>query len=95
MGIGWGMDEGAGGCVHDAALLQDLIDGELSVAQRESVEAHLGACPHCRALVLELRRNLAATRVAMAPGPGAALEAPEALVQAIVERRLKGTPEGC
>lgn len=37
-------------CPHDMAL-QDLIDGRLTAAERESLEAHVADCADCRAKV--------------------------------------------
>ena len=42
-------------CERSAALIQDVIDGELASASRAELEQHLAACPPCRALLDDLR----------------------------------------
>ncbi len=37
-------------------LLSAYLDGELSAAERRTVEAHLGTCDRCRALLADLRQ---------------------------------------
>jgi anti-sigma factor RsiW len=40
------------------AHLSEYLDEDLSPAERERVEAHVGICPHCRRVLRTLRRTL-------------------------------------
>jgi anti-sigma factor RsiW len=40
------------------AHLSEYIDDDLSPAERERVEDHVGMCPHCRRVLRTLRRTL-------------------------------------
>ena len=40
------------------AHLSDYLDDDLSPAERERLEEHLGICPHCRRVLRTLRRTL-------------------------------------
>jgi anti-sigma factor RsiW len=42
-------------CERYAALIQDLVDGELAAAARAELEQHVAACPSCRTLLDDLR----------------------------------------
>ena len=42
-------------CERYAALIQDLVDGELATAARAELEQHVAACLSCRALLADLR----------------------------------------
>ena len=42
-------------CERYAALIQDLVDGELATAARAELEQHVAACPSCRTLLDDLR----------------------------------------
>jgi len=42
-------------CERYAALIQDLVDGELAPAARAELEQHVAACPSCRTLLDDLR----------------------------------------
>ena len=35
--------------------MADYLDGELAVADRQRLEAHLAACPHCSEYLAQLR----------------------------------------
>lgn len=60
--------------------LQGHLDGELAAAERQRVEAHLAACPACRALAGGYRRLFAALGEPPIP------DAPPALVGAVMRR---------
>ena len=40
------------------AHLSEYLDKDLSPAERERVEEHVGICPHCRRVLRTLRRTL-------------------------------------
>jgi anti-sigma factor RsiW len=40
------------------AHLSDYLDDDLSPAERERLEEHVGICPHCRRVLRTLRRTL-------------------------------------
>ncbi len=40
------------------AHLSEYVDEDLSPAERERVEEHVGMCPHCRRVLRTLRRTL-------------------------------------
>jgi anti-sigma factor RsiW len=40
------------------AHLSDYLDDDLSAAERERVEDHVGVCPHCRRVLRTLKRTL-------------------------------------
>jgi anti-sigma factor RsiW len=40
------------------AHLSDYLDEDLSPAERQRVEQHVGMCPHCRRVLRTLRRTL-------------------------------------
>jgi anti-sigma factor RsiW len=42
-------------CQRVVELLDDHLDGALSVEERTAVEAHLAGCPNCSAYLLQLR----------------------------------------
>src|SRR2546426_3795028 len=42
--------------------LSEYLDGELGIAERAALEAHLGGCPACEAILGELRRVVARAR---------------------------------
>ena len=42
-------------CERYAALVQDLIDGEIASGARAELDEHVAACPSCRALLADLR----------------------------------------
>ena len=52
-------------CQSYIPLLSPFIDGELSPAQRQTVEQHLAACPQCTARVADLRAESALVRLGM------------------------------
>src|SRR2546427_11097371 len=39
--------------------LSEYLDGELGIAERAALEAHLAGCPACEAILAELRRVVA------------------------------------
>ena len=53
--------------------LSDYLDGELPVAQRRAVDAHLQTCAACRAVLDELRAVVASARQVEDRGPDADL----------------------
>ncbi|HYX92569.1 MAG TPA: zf-HC2 domain-containing protein [Myxococcaceae bacterium] len=52
-------------CQSYLPLLSPFIDGELSPAERQTVERHLAACPDCTARVADLRAESALVRLGM------------------------------
>ena len=42
-------------CRDAVALMSDYLDGRLPPADRERLEAHLAACPHCTEYLAQLR----------------------------------------
>ena len=59
-------------CARVEPLLSALVDGELTLAERERVEGHLGGCPDCRRTLVVFRAfgaGLAAALPAKAPWP--------------------------
>jgi anti-sigma factor RsiW len=61
------------------AHLSDYIDAELSPAERDRVEEHVGVCPHCRHVLATLLRTLENLR--RLPG-----EAPPNLADTVIDR---------
>jgi len=58
---------GAHGCAEVGGLLQGLVDGALSAAERASVEAHVADCPACTAEGARIRDNSAYLDEILAP----------------------------
>ncbi len=59
-------------CRDNVALLNDLVDGDLSPAQAETVERHLQSCSSCRAQfedLQDLKKLLGQGQPAPDPGP--------------------------
>lgn len=59
-------------CAEFDARLDDLLDGELTAADRAGMEAHRAGCPACAALHADLEALQARARLApreVAPGP--------------------------
>jgi anti-sigma factor RsiW len=52
-------------CQSYLSMLSPFIDGELTPAQRQTVERHLAACPECTARVADLRAESALVRLGM------------------------------
>jgi hypothetical protein len=71
-------------CAELEILLCDYVDQTLSAPERATVELHLAACPACRALVEDSREALDFIGIA------AAVEAPPALVNAILYEARQG-----
>lgn len=65
-------------CVDLEILLCDYVDGELSPAEKATVELHLGSCAACRELVADARAAVALMERA------AEVEVPPALVNGIL-----------
>ena len=42
-------------CRQAVALMADYLDGRLGVRDRERLERHLAACPHCSEYLAQLR----------------------------------------
>ncbi len=59
-------------CQHYEALIADKLFGELGVEDTRRLEAHLEACPACRALVHEMEATLQVTAARTRPEPSAA-----------------------
>lgn len=49
-------------CAQTRARLSEFLDGELSVPDRELVQAHLDGCARCRRVLEELRQTVALLR---------------------------------
>ena len=49
-------------CREVVDLLDDHLDGLLSIHDRARVERHLAGCPHCHLHLEQMRATLAATR---------------------------------
>jgi anti-sigma factor RsiW len=49
--------------------LSEYLDGELDPGERIAIEAHLGSCPECTALLADLRRVIGRARRAEQRGP--------------------------
>ena len=59
-------------CQHYEALIADKLFGDLGTEDRQRLEAHLEACPACRALVREMEATLQVTAARTRPEPSAA-----------------------
>ena len=55
------------GCAEVGTLLQPLVDGDLSAAERATVESHLAECPSCTAEGARLRDNAAYLQEILSP----------------------------
>jgi anti-sigma factor RsiW len=53
-------------CVDGVAVLMDYLEGVLSPADREAVDAHVASCPRCVAFVESYRRTPRILRAATA-----------------------------
>ncbi len=51
-----------GTCSEVVALLSDYIDGELSVEDKSSVQAHMAGCPNCERFLRSLENTVDWTR---------------------------------
>jgi anti-sigma factor RsiW len=51
-----------GGCARWRGALLDLVDGELGVAGRAALQAHLASCPTCSAEALETAQLMSGLR---------------------------------
>lgn len=49
-------------CKEMVEHLSDYLDGDLDAALKETIEAHGGECPPCRAFIRTLRRTVEAVR---------------------------------
>jgi anti-sigma factor RsiW len=45
-------------CREAVELVTDYLEGTLNGADRERLEGHLAACPHCREYLAQMRRTL-------------------------------------
>jgi anti-sigma factor RsiW len=45
-------------CRQAVELVTDYLEGALSAADRERLEGHLAACPHCTEYLAQMRRTL-------------------------------------
>ena len=45
-------------CREAVELVTDYLEGALSAAERERLEGHLAACPHCTEYLAQMRRTL-------------------------------------
>jgi anti-sigma factor RsiW len=45
-------------CREAVELVTDYLEGALSSADRERLEGHLAACPHCTEYLAQMRRTL-------------------------------------
>ena len=45
-------------CREAVELVTDYLEGALSPADRERLEGHLAACPHCTEYLAQMRRTL-------------------------------------
>lgn len=64
-----------------ASHLSEYIDSELGAAERERIEAHVGACPQCHRLLATLRRTVDGLRGLR---PGARTDA--GIAEGVIER---------
>jgi anti-sigma factor RsiW len=53
-------------CVDGVAVLMDYLEGVLSPADRDAVEAHVASCPRCVAFVESYRQTPRILRTATA-----------------------------
>jgi anti-sigma factor RsiW len=47
-------------CRDAVAMVTDYLEGALAAPDRERLEAHLSACPHCSAYLEQIRQTIAA-----------------------------------
>jgi len=78
-----------GKCEEVRAYLPDLADGELSIARRREIEAHLALCPSCREEAAAIKESLEilASREPVDPGPAFWTE-----MHQRVHRRIDASP---
>jgi anti-sigma factor RsiW len=72
-------------CRDIADFLLAYVDGGLSPAARDAVDAHLAVCPDCVAYLREYLQTIAAAPDAFADDD--VVDVPEPLVQAILASR--------
>lgn len=73
-------------CAEHRALLSALLDGELTPDERARVQAHLGGCPECRALLAQYRAIGASVRALPSAHP------PQRLTDAIYAATIDAAP---
>ena len=64
-------------CVDGVALLMDYLEGAVSPADREAIDAHVSGCPRCVAFVESYRQTPRILRAATAA------DLPEELAQSL------------
>jgi anti-sigma factor RsiW len=55
-------------CQEFVEEVTDYLERQLSAAEERWTEAHLAACPHCRAYLEQMRATIAAMRNLAEPG---------------------------
>ena len=74
-------------CRDFIEFLIDYVSGELAESERALFDAHLAACPDCRAYLKSYERTIALEKAALGDAAAAVREMPEELVQAILIAR--------
>lgn len=68
-------------------FIADYLDGALSSESKSDFERHLSRCESCRAYLQSYEQTIRASRAAMTEREDLLEEAPEDLIQAILESR--------
>lgn len=77
-------------CREFVEFVARYLDGELAAAEQAEFDAHMAACPWCRAYLETYRETIALGKVALeANDEPVPEEVPEELVQAILAARRK------
>jgi anti-sigma factor RsiW len=78
-------------CREIADFLMNYLDGELTQAEREVFEEHLGLCPECVTYLQTYRITVQVSHTACrTPDGNPCAEVPDRLVQAILAARREG-----
>lgn len=74
-------------CRDFVDFLNDYLDGELLEHERAVFDAHLAICPPCVTYLQTYRQTVQLTQASSDSAGGAAHDAPEELIQAILAAR--------
>jgi anti-sigma factor RsiW len=74
-------------CRELIGFIIDYFEGALTESQTEDFQRHLSVCPSCRAYLSMYEKTIRAEKGVLLAGDRAADDAPEELIQAILQIR--------